>query len=341
MTQPGLPELIDLERIIKIGAAHLDARVMCEVESFDQRFPVYAIAMGNPALDVPAVGFFGGFHGLERIGSHVVIAYLDSLVTRLQWDTMLHRQLESVRLVFMPVVNPGGMWQATRANPNGVDLMRNAPLDGVEGVPFLIGGQRFSAKMPWYRGPLGAPMEAENLAVCQVVEEELLSRNFSIVVDCHSGFGIHDRVWFPYAHTARPVEHLAEIHALKDIFEKTHPNHRYVFEPQSRQYLAHGDLWDYLYQRACAKPGRVLLPLTLELGSWLWIKKNPRQIFSRHGIFNPLVEHRQQRVIRRQMSWFDFLSRAACSHRAWVPTEATRDQHLQRALTQWYHTTSR
>ncbi len=212
--QPGLPELIDLERIVKAGAAHLDARVMCEIESFDQRFPVYAIAMGNPDPDVPVVGFFGGFHGLERIGSHVVIAYLDSLVTRLKWDTMLHRQLESVRLIFMPIVNPGGMWQATRANPNGVDLMRNAPLDCAEGVPFLVGGQRISARMPWYRGPAAGPMEAENQAVCRVVAEELLTRQFSLAVDCHSGFGIHDRVWFPYAHTAKPIEHLsAEIHA--------------------------------------------------------------------------------------------------------------------------------
>ncbi|MDB5800541.1 MAG: carboxypeptidase [Rhodocyclales bacterium] len=331
-----LPELIDLERIIDAGRGHLDARVVCDVASFDRRFPVYSITLGNPDPAVPALGFFGGFHGLERIGSHVVIAYLESLVTRLQWDTMLHRQLESVRLVFMPIVNPGGMWQATRANPNGVDLMRNAPLDGVEGVPFLIGGQRLSARLPWYRGPAAGPMEMENQAACQVVEEELLSRDFSLVVDCHSGFGIHDRVWFPYAHTARPIEHLPEIHALKDIFEKTHPNHRYIFEPQSRQYLAHGDLWDYLYQRACSRPGRVFLPLTLELGSWLWIKKNPRQLFSRQGIFNPLVAHRQQRVIRRQMSWLDFLSRAACSHRSWIPTDAIREQHFRQAMSEWY-----
>jgi hypothetical protein len=109
-----------------------------------------------------------------------------------------------------------------------------------------------------------------------------------------------------------------------------------VFEPQSRQYLTHGDVWDHLYRHACSVPGRVFLPLTLELGSWLWIKKNPRQLFSRHGIFNPLVEHRRQRVIRRQMSWLDFLLRAACSYRSWLPTEGKREDHLQRALTRWY-----
>jgi hypothetical protein len=214
--------------------------------------------------------------------------------------------------------------------------MRNAPIDSVEGVPFLMGGQRLSARLPWYRGAASAPMEAENIAVCKVVEEELLTRDFSIVLDCHSGFGVTDRIWFPYAHTTTPIEHLPEIHALRDIFEGTHPNHRYVFEPQSCQYLAHGDLWDHLYQRACTMPGRTFLPLTLELGSWLWIKKNPRQIFSRHGIFNPLVKHRLQRVIRGQMAWLDFLSHAACGYRNWTPTDAQRSHHRQQAMSRWY-----
>ena len=52
-----------------------------------------------------------------------------------------------------------------------------------------------------------------------------------------------DRIWFPYAHTRRPIEHLAELHALSTVFEASHVHHRYVIEPQSRQYLAHGDLW--------------------------------------------------------------------------------------------------
>lgn len=157
-----------------------------------------------------------------------------------------------------------------------------------------------------------------------------------MAVDCHSGFGVNDRIWFPYAHTVRPIDHLPEIHALKGIFEQTHPNHSYIFEPQSRQYLAHGDLWDFLYLRACSTPGRIFLPLTLEMGSWLWVKKNPRQVFSRHGIFNPLIEHRQQRVLRRHIAWLDFISRAACSHSRWLPTGAVRQNHEQQALARWY-----
>jgi len=254
---------------------------------------------------------------------------------------VLHRQLESVRLVFMPIVNPVGMWQGTRANPNGVDLMRNAPLDASERVPFLIGGHRISAGLPWYRGPLNGPMEAESEAVCRVVIDELLARDFSIALDCHSGFGINDRIWFPYAHTVQPIAHLPEIHALKEIFDQTNINHRYIFEPQSRQYLAHGDLWDYLYRRAGPAPARSFLPLTLEMGSWLWVKKNPRQLFSRQGIFNPLIEHRLQRVLRRHIAWFDFLTRAACSHAHWMPTGKEREVHGERALARWYRKSGR
>jgi hypothetical protein len=336
MANGVLSELLELERVIDDGGERLSARVVCEVAVAGRCFPVHAIALGNPARDVPAIGFFGGVHGLERIGSEVVIAFLRSLLMRLRWDATLHRTLESLRLVFVPLVNPGGMSCGTRANPRGVDLMRNAPLDATERVPFLLGGQRISAALPWYRGPAHAPMEAESAALCRVVEEELLARPFSIALDCHSGFGVYDRIWFPYAHTRRPITHLADMHALKHILDLSYCNHRYVIEPQSRQYLAHGDLWDYLYLRACSDPQRTFLPLTLEMGSWRWVKKNPRQVFSRDGIFNPQVAHRQQRVLRRHLFLLDFLARSACSHTHWMPVDAARTHHRAQALAQWY-----
>jgi len=332
----ALAELEELERVIEMGGAHLDARVACEVSADDRRFPVHVITLGNPDPSLPTVGCFGGVHGLERIGSAVVIAYLRSLVERLQWDDTVHRLLDSVRLVFMPIVNPGGMWLGARANPNGVDLMRNGPLSASERVAFLVGGHRISARMPWYRGGKNAPMEQESAALCRVVEEELLTRQFAIALDCHSGFGITDRIWFPYAHTVAPIHHLAEVFALKRIFEGTYRNHRYLFEPQSRQYLAHGDLWDHLYQRACERPERTFLPLTLEMGSWLWVKKNPRQLFSRHGMFNPLMAHRIQRVLRHHVFLLDFLARSAASYRRWVPLDELRELNRRDALAHWY-----
>ncbi|MDP1830446.1 MAG: M14 family zinc carboxypeptidase [Geothrix sp.] len=331
-----LPHLDELAKIIATGGTHFETRTVCEVTCHGERMPVQVVTMGNPDLDVPAVGFFGGFHGLERIGAEVVMAYLHNLATRLKWDSVLHAQLESVRLVFMPLVNPGGIWRGTRANLNGVDLMRNAPVESAERVPWLIGGQRISPRLPWFRGEPGQAMEAENRAVCEVVASELLTRRFSLSVDCHSGFGVNDRLWFPYAHTRVPIGHLSEMHALKDLLQETLCNYRYIFEPQSRQYLAHGDLWDHLYLRSRQQPERVFLPMTLEMGSWTWIRKNPRQFFSRLGMFNPLIEHRQQRVLRRHLPLLEFFVRAACSHARWAPAAEEREQHRVRAMSHWY-----
>ena len=342
-TSAVLAELSALERILELGADQLESRVVCEVtvdptDPASPKLPVHAITLGNASPHVPAVGFFGGVHGLERIGAEVVIAYLQSLVTRMRWDSTLHRQLESVRLVFMPLVNPGGMLRGTRANPAGVDLNRNAPVDADDRVPWLVGGQRVSPNLPWYRGAAGNPMQPEAQALCNLVRDELLSRPFSIAIDCHSGFGTRDRLWFPYAHTRAPVRHLAEMHALQDIFGRAHPQHRYIIEPQSSQYLAHGDIWDFLHLEAGSQSegGPVFLPLTLEMGSWLWIKKNPRQLLSRWGIFNPLIDHRQQRVLRRHLSLLDFLARAACSHARWAPAPEQRAQRRADALSIWY-----
>ena len=326
----------ELERLIRIGGAALEVRVVHEVSAGRHRFPIQAVMLGNPDPALPALGIFGGIHGLELIGAEVALEYLRSLVIRLAWDELLHDQLKRLRLVFMPLINPGGLWRGTRANLNGVDLMRNSPVDAVEPVAFMLGGQRLSRLLPWYRGRPGAAMEAENRALCAVVEDELLRRPFSLALDCHSGFGLADRIWFPYAHTGLPITHLAEIHALKTLFEQAHVHHDYVFEPQSRQYLTHGDIWDHLYRLSLARPQNIFLPLTLEMGSWLWVKKNPRQIFSRFGIFNPGIAHRQQRVLRRHIAWLDFLARAACSYSRWLPDAALRPQHHELALREWY-----
>jgi hypothetical protein len=337
MSLHSLPELDHLQRVIAAAGPHAQARVLCEVRDGDHRWPVHAIALGNSDACVPAAAFIGGVHGLERIGSRVVIAWLHSLVMRLRWDASLHRLLEQVRLVFVPLLNPGGMARGTRANPDGVDLMRNAPVESREAVPFLVGGQRLSAGLPWYRGRAGAPMEPESAALAQWVRDELHPRPFSLVLDCHSGFGLRDRIWFPFAHRRGAIDHLAQLHALHEIFASSNVHHPYMFEPQSRQYLAHGDLWDHLYIEACAShPGHVFLPLTLEMGSWAWVRKNPRQIFSRGGIFNPVIAHREQRVLRRHLPLLDFVVRAAAGQAMWLPSEAARAQEHGRGLALWY-----
>ena len=124
---PTLPELNELERLLELGRGHLETHVVCEVSTGDGNFPVYQLAMGNSDRNLPAIGFFGGIHGLERIGTQVLLYFLRGLLTRLKWDKSLHHLLQNVRLVFMPLINPGGMWQSTRccvSAPDCVATMR-------------------------------------------------------------------------------------------------------------------------------------------------------------------------------------------------------------------------
>lgn len=206
--------LAQCEALARAGASHIELLHLGDVSVRNAKLPLLAFAMGNPDPACPAIGIFGGVHGLERIGAEVVLAFLHSLVMRLRWDTSLHAQLQSLRMVFMPLVNPGGLALGTRANPQGVDLMRNAPVESQGPVPWLVAGQRISPGLPWYRGPQGQAMQPESDALCGLVTRELLSHGMAMSVDCHSGFGMRDRIWFPFAHTAKPIAHLPEMHEI-------------------------------------------------------------------------------------------------------------------------------
>ena len=329
-----LPELDEIERIVAQAGPLVQCHVACRVTHRGTTLPLYAITMGNPDPRCPGIAFVGGIHGIELIGARVVIAFLRSLVARLPWDPSLQTLLQQTRILFLPLVNPVGALARTRANGAGVDLMRNAPVECDAAAPLLLAGHRIGGWLPWYRGRSGGAMEPESAAVVESVTRELHGRPLALVLDCHSGFGLRDRVWFPFAHRRSPIESLAELHALHEIFVRAHPHHAYVFEPQSNQYLTHGDLWDHLVLQAPA--GSVFLPLTLEMGSWLWVKKNPRQLFTRQGVFNPLIEHRERRVLRRHLPLLDFLLRAAAGHEHWLPDPACRAIHRERALVLWY-----
>jgi len=77
--------------------------------------------------------------------------------------------------------------------------------------------------------------------------------------------------------------------------------------------------------------------MTLEMGSWLWVKKNPRHLFRYHSLFNPILPHRQQRILRRHLTFFDFLMSATATMASWAPTDAlTQQHHHMAALTRWY-----
>jgi len=332
-----LVEQRQLDAIIQQLGNRAQVEVLETISYRDQQFPIYSIAIGSLRDDVPVIAYFGGVHGLEKIGTEVLLAYLQTLANLLDWDQELNRRLENARLLFVPIINPVGVFYGTRCNGNGVDLMRNAPIEGI-GKTKLYSGHRISPRLPWYRGE-PAVMEAEAQALCQVVRQQLQHSSLLIAVDLHSGFGIQDRLWFPYASRKTPFPSLAEAHALKALFDQCYPHHFYKIEPMSQEYVISGDLWDYLYDEFWQQNQQTdhFMPLTLEMGSWQWLRKNPMHLFLRHGLFHPVLPHRQQRILRRHLTLFDFLFRAALYPEKWAAlTSQQRQQHHQLGLENWY-----
>lgn len=333
----NFPELEQLERIIEQFGERAQTQIIERIQHQRLNFPIYSVSIGSNKPDAPVLAFFGGVHGLEKIGSEVILAYMQTLSHLLDWDGELLARLEKTRLVFMPIVNPIGVYLRTRSNGNCVDLMRNAPMEA-EGTTRFYSGQRLTPHLPWYRGD-ECRMEKEALAICDVVDQHLFTAPLSIAVDLHSGFGIRDYLWFPYACRRKPFAFLAETLALKEQFDRCYRHHVYTIEPMSKEYMISGDLWDYLFDDFVQRgnDGQVFLPLTLEMGSWLWLRKNPLHLFYRHGLFHPLLPHRLQRVFRRHLLLFDFLHRSLLSPEHWAHLESSQRQQLaDKATGLWY-----
>src|SRR5690606_14081583 len=118
-------------------------------------YPIFSFTLGSQDPSHPVLFSTGGFHGLERIGAQLAWSLLKTTIERLQWDRALREMFRHLRLVVVPLVNPSGYYNSTRSNGQGVDLMRNSPVDARDKAPFLLGGHRFSDKWPWFRGAAG------------------------------------------------------------------------------------------------------------------------------------------------------------------------------------------
>ena len=330
-------ELIQLERIIEQLGSRARVEVVERVTYKDQEFPIHCIVLGSERPDVPVLGYFGGVHGLEKIGSEVILSYLQTILGLLSWDEEFNKRLENSRLVFMPIINPVGVYHGTRSNGNGVDLMRNAPIESY-GNTRLYSGHRLTPRLPWYRGDVTC-MEKESAALCRVITRHLFNAPIAIAMDLHSGFGLHDRLWFPYASSRKPIQSLAEVYAWKQLFDRCYPNHFYKIEPMSQEYVISGDLWDYLYDDFVQThpQEKLFLPLTLEMGSWSWLRKSPLHLFQRHGLFHPLLPHRQQRILRRHFTLFDFVYRSLLYPEPWAYLhKPQKDNCSIQAQALWY-----
>lgn len=354
--QQSLPELVELVSILNENSENLNVEILNTIvidpshengKNKNITLPLIKVILGSTQPSDPVLILCGGIHGLERIGTQVNLALMKSLIELSKWDNTTKEILNKIRIIFYPLQNPGGMLRKQRSNPNGIDLMRNAPLKAEDKTFFLLGGHQLSPKLPWYQGLNNGVMEVESQSLVTDVLQELKKSNVAISLDIHSGFGLQDQLWFPFAYSKKPFTFLAELYAWKNLLEITHPYHFYVLEPQSKNYVTHGDLWDYIFLEwknnlkpdpldLIAKP--IYLPLCLELGSWLWIKKNPRQLFSSLGPFNPIVPHRKQRILRRHYTLFEFLIKSLLNPTLWGHiTEQQKVINTQKANKLWFN----
>ena len=311
-------EFASIKMLVEKAPDIVEHKVLDSVRYKDSSYDIHSFSIGAKGEDIPTIGLIGGVHGLEQVGTHVVIAYLNYIVEQLRWDKTLESLFEKVRLVSIPIVNPVGLIHLKRCNGNGVDLMRNAPINSYEKVVPLIGGHNYGNLLPWYRGNF-EEMEKEAKILCNFIKDEVLTSKHSMTIDFHSGFGFKDRLWYPYACSTKQFEEIEKVNKLSSILDKTIPHHIYKIEPQSDHYTTHGDLWDYLYfHKKKNYPEKTFLPFTLEMGSWIWLKKNPIQMFSRLGLFNPIKDHRFDRAMRRHFLMIDFFLRATANPKEWA-----------------------
>ena len=299
-------------------------------------FPILSIEFGSQEKGVPTLVFVGGVHGLEKVGTEVVISYLRSFIRLLRWDESTQNIMDRCRLVFYPLANPVGMFRRTRSNGKGVDIMRNSKIDaGKVKVP-ILGGHRISPLLPWFRGKKGS-YEIETRALMEMMTRYLSTSDLVVSLDVHSGFGLVDRLWFPYASSSDVFPESHRLLLLKKNLDSTYPNHVYVIEPQSVHYTTHGDLWDDLHIANAKDQKNTFIPLCLEMGSWAWIRKNPKQALTGLGLFNPMLPHRLARIQRRHMPLFDFLLRSIYSFKGWSEMSLEKEEYFkEKAKMLWY-----
>jgi predicted deacylase len=315
-------ELREVEFISSFQDDLLEVEVLGEVGDEETQYPVHGLTIGSKDPSAPTLGLFAGVHGLEKVGTHVVLAYLKHLLTQMKWDQDLRTALSHCRICSIPLINPWGMDNFRRSNATGVDLMRNAPveMDNTISRTFLVSGHRFSSVLPWYRGQEEGPMEKENQLVDEFVKKNIFQSKAALSIDFHSGFGMKDRLWYPYSKTKEPFPHHKQALTVARLLDETFAHHVYKVEQQSDSYTIMGDLWDYLYDESRKVLGEdsVYIPWTLEMGSWIWVKKNPMQLLNIDGLFNPVVSHRYDRTMRRHLLLIDFFFRMVRNNQVWI-----------------------
>ena len=84
-----LKEIESLEKIIANFGSLARTEVVEEVTYKGKTFPIHTVEIGSENPEDPVIGYFGGVHGLEKIGSEVILAFMDSLASLANWFFLL------------------------------------------------------------------------------------------------------------------------------------------------------------------------------------------------------------------------------------------------------------
>lgn len=274
------------------------------------RLPIYVMEIGRQeACRERPVGFVAGVHGLETIAIRILLDFLEHAGSPSSPGFMKEIRKGEIGIIALPVLNPGGYARRTRSNPVGVDLMRNSGLEAHDAMPFF-GGQSLSRSLPYYRGQTREP-ETRTLFKCMSEYFFHTTRSIAPVLDIHSGYGTRDSFWWPYAG-------FRQITPDEDIFARVVRHLRScghtspAYSQQSESYTTHGDLWDRLYidhierVRSADSDAAPFLPMTLEIGTWSGLKRNPFRLFSKKGIFSPHPREKEETIVRYRGLLADF-----------------------------------
>jgi hypothetical protein len=272
-----------------------------------QRYPIYLLEVGKrSAFKRHAVSLVSGVHGLETIGIRIHLDILKCLLNPKSTHFSPALAAGKFGVYSLPILNPAGVALETRANGRGVDLNRNSGINAEKAVPFF-GGHRLSPVLPYYRG---RTLERESRALYRFLCEYAWKvGRLHLSLDIQSGYGSQNYLWWPYSYSKTRVPHAAVFQLVAAELSQRHPLYR--IEPMSLSYQTHGDLWDRaLIEFEAAKERKLIarqqifLPLTLEIGTWREIKKNPLRIASKEKIFNPPPQSRKSYLRQhRQLLW--------------------------------------
>lgn len=301
------PELLQLKRLEKRFGEIIILEKLGEVEHKGYKSPINAFFISHrPRPELPTIAFFSCFHGVEWIGSRVLVNFIEHLIREITWDEDIKSVTDRVNICGVPIVNPIGKIEHYRSNGNGIDLMRNAPVEAERALP-LLGGQRLSRHLPWYRGK---GFEKENDIVVKFLDDYVFPSNFKMTIDIHSSFLRGSRIWIPYASGKKMPEKEAKVFwQVRKTLNSIYKYNPYKYEKQEHIYKTHGDFWDYNFDRHNELYKGTYLPLTLEISSWNWSLRNIFRRWSMEALFNPFDTKESNSEYIKHIMVFDFLIR--------------------------------